>query len=212
MKKIKHIIWDWNGTLLNDCWLCVKAINKALAKRNLDLITEEKYKDIFCFPVSEYYKRLGFDFSKEPFKKAGDEFVLYYGANFEKVKLHSDSLIVLDAIKSSGRTQSILSAGKQEFLTNWVEYHNLSKYFINVLGIDNHYAAGKKSLGVNWIQQLEYNNDEVLMIGDTIHDSEVAEAMGIECILVGNGHVSDTRLKKTGRRVILDLSELLVFI
>ena len=212
MKKIKHIIWDWNGTLLNDCWLCVKAINKALAKRNLDLITEEKYKDIFCFPVSEYYKRLGFDFSKEPFKKAGDEFVLYYGANFGKVKLHSDSLMILDAIKASGRTQSILSAGKQEFLTDWVEYHDLSKYFINVLGIDNHYAAGKKSLGIKWIQQLEYNNDEVLMIGDTLHDSEVAEAMGIECILVGNGHVSDARLKKTGRRVILDLSELLVLI
>jgi len=86
MKKIKHIIWDWNGTLLNDCWLCVKAINKALAKRNLDLITEEKYKDIFCFPVSEYYKRLGFDFSKEPFKEAGDEFVLYYGANFDDIR------------------------------------------------------------------------------------------------------------------------------
>ena len=50
------------------------------------------------------------------------------------------------------------------------------------------------------------------MIGDTLHDSEVAEAMGIECILVGNGHVSDARLKKTGRRVILDLSELLVLI
>jgi len=212
MKKIKHIIWDWNGTLLNDCWLCVDAINNALAKRNLELITEEKYKDIFCFPVSEYYKKLGFDFSKEPFKKAGDEFVSYYGNNFERVALHSDAMSVLDKIKDSGRTQSVLSAGKQEFLTEWVQYHNLSKYFINVLGIDNHYASGKKSLGISWIKELEYKNNEVLMIGDTIHDSEVAEAMGIECILVGNGHVSNSRLEKTGRMVILDLSELLIFL
>ena len=63
--KIKHIIWDWNGTLLDDCWLCVESINKLLLKRGLPLIDKEKYLDIFCFPVEDYYIKLGFDFEKE---------------------------------------------------------------------------------------------------------------------------------------------------
>ena len=40
---LKHIIWDWNGTLLDDSWLCVESINKSLKKRNLPQIDKEKY-------------------------------------------------------------------------------------------------------------------------------------------------------------------------
>ena len=85
--RYKHIIWDWNGTLLVDRWLCVEGINQALIKRDLPPISEDRYRKIFTFPVKEYYKKLGFDFESEPFEVAGDEFVDYYGKNFHKAKL-----------------------------------------------------------------------------------------------------------------------------
>ena len=75
---IKHIIWDWNGTLLDDRWLCVDSINLSLRKRNLPEINEQKYLDIFCFPVEKYYQKLGFDFEKEPFTVSGSEFISNY--------------------------------------------------------------------------------------------------------------------------------------
>ena len=84
--KYKHIIWDWNGTLLDDTWLCVEGINDSLKKRSLQTITKEIYRKVFSFPVEDYYKRLGFDFKKEPFEVAGDEFVAYYAKSFHKVK------------------------------------------------------------------------------------------------------------------------------
>ena len=146
--KYKHVIWDWNGTLLDDCWLCVDGINAALIKRGLPVITEKTYRDVFTFPVKEYYKKVGFDFEKEPFHIAGDEFVFYYGEHFQRTELHPDSVSTLEDISASGRTQSILSAGKQEFLNDWVNSHGLADYFINVLGIDNQYARGKTELGV----------------------------------------------------------------
>ena len=205
--KYKHVIWDWNGTLLDDCWLCVEGINAALIKRGLPVITEKTYRDVFTFPVKEYYKKVGFDFEKEPFHIAGDEFVFYYGEHFQRTELHPDSESTLDAISASGRTQSILSAGKQEFLNDWVNSHGLADYFINVLGIDNQYARGKTELGVAWISELPYKPQEVIMIGDTIHDSEVAKAMNIECLLVDHGHVNRERLQKTGRTLISNLNQ-----
>ena len=57
--KYKHIIWDWNGTLVDDTWLCVEIINKLLKKRNLKLVTIDDYKEKFMFPVREYYIELG---------------------------------------------------------------------------------------------------------------------------------------------------------
>ena len=207
MKKYKHIIWDWNGTLLNDRWLCVEAINQSLDKRSIPTITEEKYKDVFSFPVEDYYRKVGFDFVKEPFHIAGDEFVSYYGENFHRVSLHSDSILVLNEIKKSGLSQSVLSAGRQDFLIDWIYNHDLSNFFTMVLGIGNQYATGKIELGMSCIKKIPYESHDVMMVGDTNHDSDVAEAMGIECVLVENGHMNRKRLEKTGRKVVSDLNE-----
>ena len=76
--ELNHIIWDWNGTLLDDRWLCVDAINKSLLLRNLPVIDENRYLEIFCFPVEKYYLKLGFDFEKEPFTISGSEFIKNY--------------------------------------------------------------------------------------------------------------------------------------
>ena len=74
-KKIKHIIWDWNGTLINDSWVFVELMNEELTIRNLPLINIKKYRQKFTFPVKKYYQNLGFDFNKEDFKKVGYNFI-----------------------------------------------------------------------------------------------------------------------------------------
>ena len=76
-----------------------------------------------------------------------------------------------------------------------------------MLGIDNQYATGKTEVGLAWIKELKYDLNEIIMVGDTSHDSDVADAMGIDCVLVGNGHVSRKRLEKTGRKVVSNLNE-----
>ena len=60
-----HVIWDWNGTLLDDATACVAAINALLERRLLPQVTHQQYLDIFDFPVRNYYLQLGFDFSKD---------------------------------------------------------------------------------------------------------------------------------------------------
>lgn len=205
--KYKHIIWDWNGTLLDDTWLCVEGINKSLEKRSLQTITKEIYRKVFSFPVEDYYERLGFDFKKEPFEVAGDEFVAYYAKCFHKVKLHKQVSSVLGAFEIAGFSQSILSAGKQEYLDQWVKVHGLSEYFMIIRGIDNQYARGKIELGISFIKELPYEKDEIIMVGDTVHDSDVADAMGIDCLLIDHGHMGNEKLKATGRKVFSNIEQ-----
>ena len=49
--KPHHVIWDWNGTLVDDAWLCVEIINELLARRGLAPITPCKYSAVFGFPL-----------------------------------------------------------------------------------------------------------------------------------------------------------------
>lgn len=205
--KIKHIIWDWNGTLLNDRWLCVEAMNKALRKRNLPQMSEAKYLDIFTFPVEDYYIKLGFDFEKEPFTVSGTEFIENYNSKFHEPDLQDGVVDLLEFVQSKGLTQSILSAGKHDYVQDWVAFHGLEKYFIKVLGINNHYASGKTDIGKAWINEMHYDPHEVLMIGDTLHDLDVADNMSVECILIAQGHTSKSRLLETGATIFSDLYE-----
>ena len=207
--RYKHIIWDWNGTLLDDRWLCVEGINQALIKRDLPPISEDRYRKIFTFPVKEYYKKLGFDFDNEPFEVAGDEFVDYYGKNFHKAKLQKGSRTLLSEIQSKSISQSILSAAMERYLKNWVYAHKLEIYFYEIVGIDNQYADGKIQEGIKLINRLPFKRRDIVMIGDTNHDSDVAEELNINCVLIDHGHVDSKRLKKTGRTVVSNLMDII---
>ena len=203
--KYKHIIWDWNGTLLDDCELCVKSFNRSLKKRNLEIISLDKYRSIFTFPVLNAYKKVGFDFKKEPFKIVSKEFVEFYEKNFKEVSLHKDVKKTLKELSLKGMSQSILSAGNQELLNDWLKHHQIIKLFKNVIGVQNQLANGKLDQGLRLIKDLKYKTKDIVMVGDTTHDSEVAEKMGIDCILINHGHVNEKRLKKTGRRVVSNI-------
>ena len=208
--KYDHVIWDWNGTLLDDLWLCIDSINFVLESRNMPKVEEDSYKDIFTFPVINYYEYLGFDFSKEKFPIP--DFLDYYKSHFKKCNLHEGVRSVLKKNKDSGISQSILSAGKQSSLINWVKYHEIDHYFNALIGINNNNAEGKTTAGLKWLSKIGIKEEKILLIGDTVHDSEVAEAMGIDCILVDIGHVSKSRLIKTGRNVYSSINSLIDYI
>ena len=208
--KYKHIVWDWNGTLLDDRWLCIESINHILKSRKMALVSNEKYRNLFCFPVIKYYEKLGFDFTIEHFPIL--EFLEYYKNGFEKCNLHNDAEFVLRRIKELGFTQSILSAGKQNSLIRWVKHHKIEKIFSHLIGIDNEKADGKIEAGISWLKNSDFSYEHILLIGDTIHDSEVSKAMGVECILIDIGHVSTYRLKKTGSKVFSSLKSVLEYL
>ena len=206
--KYKHIIWDWNGTLIDDVWLVVESMNKMLTKRSLPKIDSKKYREIFDFPVMHYYSKLGFDFSNESFEKLTVEFISEYYRRFNECKLFDKAEEVLKKIRDRGISQSILSASKEDVLIEKIKYYGIEKYFCRILGLDNHYAEGKIKRGKNWIAGLNLHPQEVLLIGDTTHDYEVSRHIGSDCLLVANGHHSYKKLVGLGIGVIRTLKEI----
>jgi len=210
IQKYKHIIWDWNGTLFNDVELCVSIMNGLLKSRNKKQLTIEDYKNIFTFPVSDYYAKVGFDFTTESFEKVGKEWMDEYESRKSESNLHPGTRNVLDRISKMGKGQSILSAYSQHTLVEIVKYYDLISYFSHMVGLDHIYATSKVELGLDLIRKLELNEDEAVLIGDTIHDFDVAKEIGVDCILIANGHQSGSTLLKCGIPVINDIQEIFV--
>ncbi len=210
IKKYKHIIWDWNGTILNDLNLCVDVGNNLFRKKNLPTISVEKYKSIFTIPVINYYIAAGFDFEKESYERVGKEWMDEYENRKYECSLHSGLLETMEKFKNLGIEQSLLSAYKQDKLVEMTEKFNLTKYFSHIVGLDNIYAAGKLELGKNLIKIIGNGHGETLMIGDTIHDFEVSQEIGADCFLVASGHQNKETLSKTGTKIFNNLQELLI--
>jgi len=212
IKNYKHIIWDWNGTLLNDVDYCCKIINRILAKNFLPELSLAKYRQIFTFPVQDYYKEAGLDFTKTSFEILGKDFIDQYEANKLSCSLFENVIEVLSSIHKKGIGQSVLSAYLHDNLVKILDHYKLTKYFDNIIGLDNIYAGSKTHLGLSLVEQLNMPKNEILFIGDTLHDAEVAEAMSVNSILISNGHQTKNKLLINNNIVMDDLSQLQEFL
>lgn len=211
-KTYKHIIWDWNGTLLDDVNIVIDAMNSLLIRRKLPILDIDKHKDIFTFPVKDYYALLGFNFDKEPFEKLAIEFVSEFSSEKYDFRLHNGVEEVLDFIKTMGIKQSILSASQEKELKSVVGKLNINKYFTRVVGLNNHYAVSKVERGKNLLADLGLEPTEVLLIGDTAHDFDVAKEIGCDCLLISNGHQSYQKISKCQTSIIKTISKVVNFI
>lgn len=209
LKNYTHIIWDWNGTLLDDAWLCVDVMNGMLRERDLRLRTLEEYKELFDFPVKNYYAKLGFDFDIEPFDEVGMEFITRYNRRQQETILYPQVKEVLSRISEMGFSQNILSAREQNELITETRSLGVFNYFERIRGLDDHYAHGKTDVGFHLINEIGIEKAKMLFIGDTRHDAEVAAEIGIDCVLIPNGHHSKERLLEIGVPLIPSLTYLI---
>ena len=209
LNKYTHIIWDWNGTLLDDAWLCVDVMNGMLGERDLPLRTVDEYRELFDFPVKDYYVKLGYNFDAEPFDEVGMEFIRRYNRRHGESRLHPEVREVLAAFALKGFSQNILSAREQSELISETRSLGVFDYFDRIRGLDDHYARGKSEVGCHLAEEIRADKTRMLFIGDTRHDAEVAAEIGVDCLLVPNGHQSESRLLQTGVRVIPSLNYLI---
>jgi phosphoglycolate phosphatase len=198
MPPLKHIFWDWNGTLLDDAWLCRDVMNGMLRLRGMTELTAERYQEIFDFPIVHYYERIGFDFEKETFEDLGMEFIDGYERRRAEAALYPDVLESLTQVQALGISQSILSAYKHDTLVTLVRDHALDGYFHTLHGHHHIYPVGKAPQGKLALEEHGLDPAETVLIGDTAHDAEVAAELGLQCILIPGGNQPENLLRSLG--------------
>ena len=200
---IKHIFFDFNGTIINDVDLCLDLLNEILRRHGKKELSKEEYKDVFKFPVKQYYIDAGVDLTQDSFEDLSKWFINEYQPKSFECGLYENSVECFKYLKEKGYKLYILSASEKNNLLQQTDIYDITKYFEAVLGIDNIYAASKVVIAQNYIKEHNINPNEVLFIGDTLHDVEVARTIGAKPMLVSCGHQSKNILTK-GHVLILE--------
>lgn len=207
--KYKYIIWDWNGTILDDLQLNFEVVNTLLERRGRQLIKDiDEYHEKFQFPITRFYDNLDFDLENEKFEDIAREYVLEFDERFYELEIFPDAENIIREFKYKGIEQIILSQTEQRWLEKQVRFHDIDYLFTELLGARDIYVKGKVGIALEWITRNDIDTAQVLMIGDTTHDFEVAENIGCDCILIARGHQPKEKLLTTSAVVLDSIEEL----
>ncbi|MFD7445265.1 HAD family hydrolase [Streptomyces sp. NPDC059909] len=208
-KHSAHLVWDWNGTLLDDIHAVIDATNASFAEIGLEPITLERYRDLYCVPVPRFYERLmGRLPTDDEWAVMDAVFHKHYWVRADGCGLTAGAAELLAERQASGRTQSLLSLAPHEQLIPIVRRHGIEARFVRVDGRIGGSHAGKTEHMVRHLSALEgVEAERVVVIGDAVDDAVAAAHVGARAVLYTGGSHSRTSLEAAGVPVVDSLEE-----
>jgi phosphoglycolate phosphatase-like HAD superfamily hydrolase len=184
---MRHVIWDWNGTLVDDLHVVVDAVNVSLAELGEHPIGFDDYRDHYTRPVRVFYERLlDRTITEEEWLRIDRTFHANYANGLHLVGLTEDAEAAVSAVTAAGATQSILSMWWEDDLLPEVRRHGLDTVMTRVDGNTREAGETKAGLLEAHLHHLPEGAEPVL-IGDATDDAHAAVAAGIPVVLYDGG-------------------------
>ena len=205
---MKYVVFDFNGTILDDVNVAVMAENVIIKKYlNRPPMGLDEYLHTFTFPVKDYYEKIGFKWDDGyTYEEVGDLWFEMYNKFKDEYKLYDGVIEVLQKSHDLGYKNILLSASSLEPLKQQLRELNIIDYFDEIIGNNNIYAESKIENAKRWIA--DKNPDDCMFIGDSLHDLQSANAMKINnCVLVARGHQAKDVLLAEYDNVVDDIRE-----
>ena len=201
-----HLVWDWNGTLLNDLDLVVEATNAAFAAIGGPMVTADDHRRDFRRPVIDYYAFvLGRPVSADEFVRLDHAFHTAYRTRLLECALADDAV---DAISAWPGTQSLLSMWFHDELVPAVETYGLAGLFARVDGLRTEVGGDLKAGHLaRHLAEIGVAGEQVVLIGDSLDDASAAQSAGAVAVLYTGGFTHPARLRASGLPVADTLVE-----
>ncbi|MFC4586442.1 HAD family hydrolase [Sphaerisporangium corydalis] len=207
---MKHIIWDWNGTLFHDIDAVVGATNEVFKPYGVAAFDNDGFRAAYTRPIWVAYERiLGRTLREGEWEVLDQSFHDHYHRLMLSCALAEEAVDCLRTWAESGRTQSLLSMWAHERLVLKAAELGIAEYFARIDGLSDGGApgGGKAEHMVAHIESLDVRPSEILVIGDSIDDAHAAQHVGAQPVLYAGGMTSHADLAASGFPVVDSLSK-----
>ncbi|MBO5857514.1 MAG: HAD hydrolase-like protein [Clostridia bacterium] len=206
--RYRNILWDWNGTLIDDAVTSLDCVNDMLESMGKPLITLEQYYTYVETPIIGFYRHILTD-EELDFPTISKSFHESYNNRLNTTELADNARNVLKTLKENGAKQYIITATKEESARSLTVKYGVNEFFDGIFGADNTLAESKIQRALKFFNDNNINPRDTIFIGDTLHDLETANALGVDCILVTFGHQGKTIVESSGTVTANNLDEVL---
>lgn len=205
--KYKFIIWDWNGTLLDDVGAALGSVNDMLEMRGMKPIDLVRYRECIGVPIKKFYEQV-FDLEKEDYNLIIKQYNEGYARRVLSSHLSDGVPEALELFARAGARQVVVSSSHNDVVIDGVERFGIRNYFDEILGAGDYFAASKIERARAYLEKNGAKSGEVLVIGDLEHDAEMAQEIGADCVLLTSGHEMPERLRSSHAAVVDSLREI----
>jgi phosphoglycolate phosphatase-like HAD superfamily hydrolase len=210
---VRHLIWDWNGTLFDDLEIVVESVNASLAYLGADPIDADGYRAHYRRPIFLFYEDMvGRPVPPGEFAEIDRIFHRNYHEALHRADLTADARDAVAATARAGASQSVLSMWWHDRLVPMVRRLRLESYMLAVDGHRGEPGETKDQHLAHHIDQLlslfpALDREEMVVIGDITDDADAAAAVGVDCVLYDGGSQPASTLAATGVPVAATLVE-----
>ena len=201
-----HVVWDWNGTLLDDLDIVVRSVNASLASMGASPIDADSYRDHYTRPVHLFYERLlGRDLRPAEWSHIDDVFHRAYRDSVAEAALTFDTRQALEKVAAAGGTQSLLSMWWHAELRAATKRLDVERFMVRVDG--NRGEAGETKLRHLASHLAAMGRVRAVAVGDSLDDGWAARQVGIPCVLYDGGSHHRGELEALGVPVAATLTD-----
>ncbi len=197
---IKLVVFDWNGTLLADTRLVLRAGNATELKfLGLEPISLATYQDTYEMPLYRFYENLGV--SRETYDAHALEmaglFHPFYEPLAARARTRSGTRQTLHHLQAKGITNVILSNHTVEGIEAQLVRLKLAAYFDAVLAngtVSTTRHTNKQDRLETYLAQHDIAPHETIIIGDTTEEAAIGKNLGLRTVCITGGNHSKRRL------------------
>lgn len=195
---VRTVVWDWNGTLLDDVDPSVATLNVLRARRDMPPLSREAYRGSFGFPVRTFYEAIGFDFAVDDYVALSRDFIAEYRRRAHEMRVAPGARAALQRLSDQGVVHIVVSAMEARLLGEMLTEHALGGAVDGFFGTADHSAGSKVMVGMEAARARGLEPASTVVVGDTLHDLDLARALGCRALLYGGGHQHRDRLAAPG--------------
>jgi len=194
-----HVVWDWNGTLLDDLDQVIAAVNATLRELGESPISVATYGAHYQRPVRRFYESLfGRAVHDDEWRLIDELFHDAYRSQLPNVALAPDATEALEAVDAAGHTQSLLSMLSHDDLVNMTSMFGVDRFMRRVDGLRGVRGVPKQASLESHIEALGLSKLEVVIIGDALDDIAAARAAGTRCVMYDRGTFPRDQIRQAG--------------
>jgi phosphoglycolate phosphatase-like HAD superfamily hydrolase len=205
---VRHIVWDWNGTLLDDNDAVVAAVNAVCARYDRAAISLAQWRTVFRRPISACYEELlSRPLSEADWALIDEAYHREYDNLVADLDLVRDARPALAGWRRGGGTQSLLSMWFHDDLVTLTAKLGVAEEFVRIDGLRDGVGGGSKAAYLkSHLAELDVDPADAVLIGDVADDAVAAASAGIGCVLLTTGISTPEGLAATGAPVVDSIS------
>lgn len=208
-RTFELIVFDWDGTLMDSAAAIVGAINSACADLGVAAPSEAQARHVIGLGLQDALRLAVPELRPEQYGDMVAAYRRHYLADDESLTLFPGVAGLLEGLHARGVMMGVATGKSRQGLDRALANTGTGRYFAATRCADECFSKPHPQMLLELIDELAVDSERVLMVGDTTHDLQMAQAAGVAALAVSYGaHPADALQAQSPRDTVHSPQEL----